>query len=96
MLNLFLCLVLDGTFKITMVFVLRPLKLFFESQVSNALLSHFFIFIKSAYVKGKSTTTYLLECTHLAHTILSDNSQLDLVYTDLSKAFDKINHWVQF
>lgn len=65
----------------------------FDSLVTVALTRHLsYIPNQHAYIKGRSTTTNLIEFTHAASTALSSNIQLDVIYTDFSKAFDRVNH----
>lgn len=69
----------------------------FDSLVTKALTNHFTSYLspnQHAYVKGRSTTTNLLEFVHTANSTLSENCQLDVIYTDFSKAFDQVNHVV--
>lgn len=44
------------------------------------------------FVNKKSTETQLCEFVHIIATAMSQGSQVDVVYTDYSKAFDKISH----
>ena len=44
------------------------------------------------FVKGRSTTTNLLEFTSLVNDAFSEKKQTDVIYTDFSKAFDSVNH----
>lgn len=44
------------------------------------------------FMKGRSTTTNLLCVTQYICEILDDQSQADVVYTDFSKAFDRLDH----
>jgi len=44
------------------------------------------------FFTGRSTTTNLLEFTKHVYESFSNNNQLNVIYTDLSKAFDKLNH----
>lgn len=69
----------------------------FDSLVTDALTHHFLSYLspnQHAYVKGRSTTTNLLEFVNAANSTLSDGLQIDAIYTDFSKAFDKVNHAV--
>ncbi|KAL1447933.1 hypothetical protein WDU94_000586 [Cyamophila willieti] len=43
-------------------------------------------------MKNRSTSTNLLSFHHFISDILKDYGQVDCVYTDFSKAFDKVNH----
>lgn len=44
------------------------------------------------FMKGRSTITNLVETTQDIAEALDTSSQLDIIYTDLSKAFDKLDH----
>jgi hypothetical protein len=44
------------------------------------------------FVSGRSTVTNLIEFTSFILNHLEDGIQIDAIYTDFSKAFDKINH----
>lgn len=67
----------------------------FESLVTNALTNHFCTYIsvyQHAYMKGRSTTTNLVQFVHTTNLTLTKNKQLDVIYTDFSKAFDRVDH----
>lgn len=42
--------------------------------------------------KGRSTATNLFEVTQLIHDSFSNGHQVDIIYFDISRAFDKLNH----
>lgn len=44
------------------------------------------------FIKGRSTETNLLSLTQFLHDSLDDQRQVDVIYTDFSKAFDTIDH----
>lgn len=44
------------------------------------------------FLKGASTTTQLLDSTFDWGSALNDNLSVDIIYFDLSKAFDRVNH----
>lgn len=44
------------------------------------------------FMKGRSTTTNLLSVTQHIAEVLDAQSQSDIIYTDFSKAFDRLNH----
>lgn len=46
------------------------------------------------FVRGRSTTTNLLELTSTVVRAFECRSQTDVVYTDFSKAFDRVNHQI--
>lgn len=67
----------------------------FESIVTGILNDHFLNYISSqqhGFTKGRSVNTNLVEFVNTASNTLARHAQLDVVYTDFSKAFDKINH----
>jgi Reverse transcriptase (RNA-dependent DNA polymerase) len=45
-----------------------------------------------SYVKGRSTVSNLLECTSFILKSIEDGLQVDSIYSDFSKAFDKVRH----
>jgi len=46
------------------------------------------------FVKGRSTTTNLLELTSFVIDGFNKKWQTDVIYTDFSKAFDSVNHFL--
>ena len=44
------------------------------------------------FVKGRSTVTNLSCMIHFIHEAFRDGDQVDVLYTDFSKAFDKVDH----
>ena len=44
------------------------------------------------FVKGRSTVTNLSCLIHFIHEAFRDGNQVDVLYTDFSKAFDKVDH----
>lgn len=65
----------------------------FEAIVSRRLMSRVAPLIsrhQHGFVAAKSTTTNLLEFTNAAIGAIGDGFQLDVVYTDFSKAFDRV------
>ena len=44
------------------------------------------------FIKGRSTTLQLLQILDRWTELLENGGQIDVVYTDLEKAFDKIPH----
>lgn len=57
------------------------------SHVRNLLTQH-----QHGFVKGRSTSTNLFHITEFLSTALDNHLQVDVIYTDLSKAFDKLDH----
>lgn len=67
----------------------------FESLVTNILTLHFrkiISFNQHGFISGRSTTTNLVEFTSFAINTVESGHQLDVIYTDFKKAFDRINH----
>ncbi|XP_075156743.1 uncharacterized protein LOC142230014 [Haematobia irritans] len=67
----------------------------FERLVTDRLvhsLRSIFSVYQHGFMKGRSTSTNLLEFTSYIHDAFSRRNQVDVVYTDFSKAFDKVNH----
>lgn len=66
----------------------------FESIVTDALSNHFARYLsplQHGFTKGRSVNTNLVEFTNLAVDTIDRGSQLEVVYTDFSKAFDRVN-----
>ena len=64
----------------------------FESIVSNIVYSHVEKYIaieQDGFVKNN-----LCECTHFVSESLDNKLQVDVIYTDMSKAFDMVNHCI--
>lgn len=55
-------------------------------------LSPFFYQLQHGFLKGKSTTTQLLEVYHDILDSVASGNEVDVIYLDLSKAFDKVPH----
>lgn len=67
----------------------------FEKIVTNRLihmLGNFISPLQHGFVRGRSTTTNLLELTGHVFNGFSNGCQTDVIYTDFSKAFDTISH----
>ena len=54
---------------------------------NNAITSH-----QHGFVSHKSTQTQLLECTNMWSIWLDEKEGVDVVYVDVSKAFDTVSH----
>ena len=44
------------------------------------------------FIRGKSCTSNLLEVLDHVGSLLDNGKQVDMIYMDMSKAFDKVNH----
>ena len=69
----------------------------YESMLSNIIYSHVNNMImpeQHGFVKGKSTATNLCEFTNFISQELDKGNEVDVIYTDLSKAFDKVHHCI--
>ena len=68
-----------------------------ESIIRDYIMSHFhnnkfFSQKQFGFIKGRSTTTQLLHIMDIWTECLEQGGQMDVIYTDLEKAFDKIPH----
>ncbi len=66
-----------------------------ESIVTDVLFDEFKNVIipeQHGFFKSRSTITNLLEYTEFLQQTLDKGHQVDVIYTDLSKAFDKVPH----
>lgn len=73
--------------------ILPTLGKLFESLVCNEIkpiIQRVIVTNQHGFSKGRSTTTNLLHFTSHAIAVLESRAQLDVVYTDFSKAFDKV------
>lgn len=67
----------------------------FESLVHSVIYSHVQKYITTkqhGFMAKRSTDTNLILFTSEVREIVDQNLQMDAVYTDFSKAFDKVNH----
>src|SRR5699024_7272751 len=67
----------------------------FEIMLHNLIYPHVSNYIipqQHGFVKGRSTITNLFVKTQFMSECLDNRSQVDCIYTDFSKAFDRINH----
>lgn len=66
----------------------------FESILSNVIYNHVqsvISYSQHGFVAGRSTVTNLCESTQFISEALDCRKQVDVIYTDLSKAFDRVN-----
>ena len=68
-----------------------------ESLIRDLVMNHFLVnnlFSDKQYgfIKGRSTVTQLLKLMDDWTRSLDNNDQVDIVYTDFEKAFDKVPH----
>ena len=69
----------------------------FECILSNVIYAHVISRIVSeqhGFVKGRSTATNLCEFTQFISFALDHRLQVDVLYTDLTKAFDRVDHCI--
>lgn len=67
----------------------------FEIIVSDVILSQSKQYIsvdQHGFMPGRSVTTNLLSFTNICVTAMEDKAQVDVIYTDLKAAFDRIDH----
>ncbi|KAL0818556.1 hypothetical protein ABMA28_008995 [Loxostege sticticalis] len=75
--------------------ILSTLSKVFERLVHNQvypILHNVIISEQHGFVKQRSTTTNLLTFTNTLFETVDDGVQMDAVYTDFKKAFDKVDH----
>lgn len=75
--------------------ILTTLGNLFERIVCGLLTDHFRCYVSDfqhGFIQGRSTTTNLLSFTQFALAELESGNQVDVVYTDFSKAFDRLRH----
>lgn len=75
--------------------ILPTIAKLFESIVTNYLtfkVQPIISLSQHAFIKKRSTSTNLIEFTNYVNSSLESGSQVDVIYTDFSKAFDKIQH----
>lgn len=69
----------------------------FECILSEAIVSHVESKLspdQHGFIKGRSTMTNLCEFTQMVSKALDHRLQVDVVYTDMTKAFDRVNHCI--
>lgn len=67
----------------------------FERVMSSKIMNHFAPLLNKCqhgFVPGRSINTNLMELVTFANKSFEERSQVDILYTDFSKAFDKIDH----
>ena len=67
----------------------------FQRCIYNQLINHVssqLHHLQFGFLKGKSTTSQLLRILHDINKSLENRSQVDSVYLDFAKAFDKVSH----
>jgi sarcosine oxidase/L-pipecolate oxidase len=67
--------------------VASTIELLTTSQVSSQLYD-----LQYGFQSGKSTTAQMLYVFHEIHNVLEKRGQVDTVYLDFAKAFDKVSH----
>lgn len=75
--------------------ILPTIGKFFESLVCNLLtpyLKHVISESQHGFFTGRSTTTNLIEFFSYVVSVVESGGQVDVIYTDFSKAFDRVCH----
>jgi hypothetical protein len=75
--------------------ILPTIAKLFECIICSILTEHFNGYISSrqhGFMKGRSTETNLVEFAQTGLDVIESGNQLDVVYTDFSKAFDRVSH----
>ena len=68
--------------------MLSSFGIIFESLVTKFLTS------QHDFMKARSTCTYILEFINLSIGKIEEGDQVDVIYTDIGKAFDRLLHSV--
>jgi len=63
-----------------------------DSVMTYFKLNHLFSNKQFGFIKGRSTSLQLLQILDKWTELLVNRGQIDAIYTDLEKAFDKIPH----
>ena len=63
--------------------MLRKLREYLTSLINSA---------QHGFIPGRSCTTQLVEVLHYIGSILDSGKQTDMIFMDMSKAFDKVSH----
>lgn len=71
--------------------VMKVFERVIHNQLYSALVNSFSSF-QHGFLKGRSTTTNLILFNEFITSSMDDGMQVDVVYTDYSKAFDRIDH----
>lgn len=69
----------------------------FEGLVYKFIYSHFLHLLnphQHGFVKKRSTTSNLLQYTNYLCSAFNEKKQVDSIYTDFAKAFDRVNHHI--
>jgi hypothetical protein len=67
----------------------------FERCIYNRIIDHLssqLYDLQYGFQSGKSTTAQMLYVLHEIHNVLEKRGQVDTVYLDFAKAFDKVSH----
>ena len=63
-----------------------------DNVMTHFKLNHLFTNKHFQFIKGRSATLQLLQILDNWTELLETGGQIDVIYTDLEKAFDKIPH----
>lgn len=75
--------------------ILPTIGKFFESLICQLItphLKHVITELQHGFFTGRSTTTNLIEFLNFEIDIVESGGQVDVIYTDFSKAFDRVCH----
>jgi len=69
-----------------------------ESIILDCIISHFvsnnlFSWQQYGFLKGRNTVIQLIKTFDIWTELLEEGGQIDVIYTDLEKAFDKVPHY---
>lgn len=77
------------------VSILNAMSLIFEKCVYTSIIPDILPYLSDGqhgFVRGRSTVSNLVSFSHFVAKALDKSTQVDVVYTDFSKAFDRISH----
>ena len=64
-----------------------------KEKILDSMSTHFSV-NQHAYIKGRSTVTNLLLFSNFVSSSLHKDIQVDAIYLDFAKAFDKVDHFL--
>ena len=75
--------------------ILSAIPKLFEKLICDKLINYYLRYVHDSqhgFVKGRSTDTNLMIFMNYVVTSMENKKQVDVIYTDFSKAFDRVNH----
>ena len=66
-------------------------RIFFEKVMEHLVSKNLLFKQQHGFIKGKSCTTNLLDYLDIINAGIANGKSIDVLYTDFSKAFDKVS-----